>query len=216
MGSVGASLTRPITENSVASEEADDDDESDAAEALIDPLGDIEIRDAFASYSHHHKISQENLRPALIQILNEIIDQKLVDECATEALHEPFKPQMSTESLTSNLSETISSQFFNLHQFRRIHHLVQEKLSTPIQTASIEGAEKPSDFERSLYWQSSNGSMALNDGSVLQMPPPLEMREIDWQSSTTSFSGDLERDSNYTKSKFHLFLVQFFQNKEQN
>ena len=201
--SAGASTTtRPTTENSIAaSEEEDEDDEedeTDASEALIDPLGDVEIRDAFASYSHHHKISQENLRPALIQILNEIVDQELVDECATAALKEPFKSQMSTESLTSNLSEATSTQFYNLHQFRRIYHLVQEKLRTPIPSASIEGVEKPSDFERSLYWQSSEGSLALADGSVLQMPPPLEMREVDWQSSTTSYSGDLEMNSSGT------------------
>jgi len=136
---------RPTTEASIASSEEDEEDE---AEALIDPLGDLEIKDAFASYSHHHKISKDNLRPALIQILNQVVDQQLVDECALEALQEPFQSQVSTESLASTVSETVSAQVYNMHQFRRIYHLVEEKLRTPVQTTSIQGAEKPSDFER--------------------------------------------------------------------
>ena len=103
----------------------------------------------------------------------------MIDKCATEALNEPFKPQMSTESLASTVnSDLVSTQVFNLHQFRRIYHLVQEKLNAPVVTAGAPDGEKPSEFERSLYWQSSEGSMALADGSVLQMPPPLEMRSL--------------------------------------
>ena len=52
--------TRPTTDASVVSEEPEEE-EDDESEAMNDPLGDIEIKDAFASYSHHHKISLENL-----------------------------------------------------------------------------------------------------------------------------------------------------------
>ena len=161
-----------------ADDEVSDSDDEEKKKDL--PPLENELIDAFHAYAVKHKINRESLRPAIIQVMNEMIDATIIEQCLDNL--ETFEPTKSTESLQSlnSLDNGLS-----LVQFKQLYKLVKERMSSVqgyCSTARASKAEIPLiSSPENIYWQTPEGSIALD--ALPSTDLPLPHREVDWSSS---------------------------------
>ena len=179
--------------NSVASDRdpADELISDSEDEKEIDPF-EQEIHEAFSAYSQKQRISTNQIRSALIQVLNEAVDAEVISKCLDSL--EPYDPVASTQSLGTLISNGSKANLDGLdfHQFRRLYSLVVGAMNQPASSSGTSRYSGEDDgsvgehFQKSmsheqLYWQSSQGSIAFE--SLPASALPLDLREVDWSTA---------------------------------
>ena len=172
-------------------EDADYESESDTERAKsVDPV-DVELHEAFLAFSSKHKLPHDSLRSALIQVFNEVIDKSILESCLAKI--GPYEPHNSTQSLETNATLDLSNGL-SFHQFKTLYYLILDYQTAAESNDSNNNNNNNNNnennlssssalLERSLYWQSSEGSLVHE--SMGNAPVPLDLRTIDWGSTST-------------------------------